>query len=324
MNKIAFYLSRMTARRYPPEQVLKNTGLSESSVVEGSFNRSPGLYRQIIQNMISLTDDAHIGMKLGFEFNISDLGVLGYAALSSRTLEQSRNLITKYALLNEHVLKPHNYMTEDQWLLELHEPYPLGDSLSFAVEEFVARMISFSITLTNREFQILELRVTYPEPKNKDIYRKYFKCPVYFDQQKNLITLDIERLNDPIKLANDDVFDLCERQCRELVSELDENDTLVNKIKRICLKMPGKFPTMQELAIVLNISARTLRRRLIEENVTYQAILNEVKNDLAMQYLSNTKLSPKEIGYLVGYSNVSNFRRAFKVWTGKKLSDFRP
>jgi AraC-like DNA-binding protein len=84
------------------------------------------------------------------------------------------------------------------------------------------------------------------------------------------------------------------------------------------------FENARELAIVLNISARTLRRRLIEENVTYQAILNEVKNDLAMQYLSNTKLSPKEIGYLVGYSNVSNFRRAFKVWTGKKLSDFRP
>lgn len=324
MNKVAFYLSRMVARRYSPEQVLKNTGLSESSVANGSFNRSPGLYRQIIHNMISLTGDPHIGMKLGFEFNISDLGVLGYAALSSKTMEQSRNLITKYAMLNEHILSPNNYLTDNQWLLELHEPYPLGEYLPFAVEEFVARMIQFSSTLTNRDFPILELRVTYPQPQDKDIYLGQFKCPVFFNQKKNLITLDIDRLNDPITLANEDVFNLCERQCRELVSELDENDTLVNKIKRICLKMPGKFPTMQELAEVLNISTRTLRRRLIEENITYQAILNEVKKDLAMQYLSNTKLSPKEIGYLVGYSNVSNFRRAFKLWTGKKLSDFRP
>ena len=73
----------------------------------------------------------------------------------------------------------------------------------------------------------------------------------------------------------------------------------------------------------LNLGSRTLRRRLVKENVTYQQILDDIRKTLAIQYLQGTSLTPKEIGYTLGYSSVSNFRRAFRSWTGKKLSDFR-
>ena len=66
-----------------------------------------------------------------------------------------------------------------------------------------------------------------------------------------------------------------------------------------------------------------LRRRLVEENTSYQQLLDRTRQDLAQQYLQHTTLTPKEIGYLLGYSSVSNFRRAFKSWTGKTLSDAR-
>lgn len=71
------------------------------------------------------------------------------------------------------------------------------------------------------------------------------------------------------------------------------------------------------------MGARTLRRRLVEEEMSYQQILDQTRHDLAVQYLKHTALTPKEIGFLLGYSSVSNFRRAFKGWTGKTLSDVR-
>ena len=66
-----------------------------------------------------------------------------------------------------------------------------------------------------------------------------------------------------------------------------------------------------------------MRRRLVEEEMSYQQILDQTRHDLAVQYLKHTALTPKEIGFLLGYSSVSNFRRAFKGWTGKTLSDVR-
>lgn len=86
---------------------------------------------------------------------------------------------------------------------------------------------------------------------------------------------------------------------------------------------PGNFPTLDEMAQHLKMGARTLRRRLVEEEMSYQQILDQTRHDLAVQYLKHTALTPKEIGFLLGYSSVSNFRRAFKGWTGKTLSDVR-
>ena len=61
----------------------------------------------------------------------------------------------------------------------------------------------------------------------------------------------------------------------------------------------------------------------MREEVTFQQILDDTRRELAIQYLTYTSLTPKQIGYMLGYSSVSNFRRAFKSWTDKKLSDYR-
>ncbi len=88
------------------------------------------------------------------------------------------------------------------------------------------------------------------------------------------------------------------------------------------MKKTGEFPTLVEMAKMLNIGARTLRRRLAKENLSYKKILADTRRDLALQYFEYTSLTPKEIGFLLGYNSVGSFRRAFKCWTGKKLSDY--
>ena len=71
------------------------------------------------------------------------------------------------------------------------------------------------------------------------------------------------------------------------------------------------------------MSARTLRRRLKAADTTYRTVLNEVQEALAADYLSRTDISIDEIAYLLGYSDTSNFRHAFKQWTGMTPSAWR-
>ena len=213
VNRIAFYLSRMTARGISADQVLAGTTLT-SAEVQGVFRGTPAHYRTIIGNMLRLTADPFLGIALGAEFRISDFGVLGYAVLSSSTLRQSRDVMMKYYALNEHIIRPEVTIDERQWCIEITETFPLGSLLPFAVEEYVSRAAALAYTLTNEAFPVKALHLAYPAPADLAAYRQRFDCPIHFEQPKTLVHFDVARLDAPISLANEEVFKVCERQCR--------------------------------------------------------------------------------------------------------------
>lgn len=322
-NKVSYYLERMESRGFSREQVLEGTGLDQAQVASDHFSPTADQYRSIISRIVTLTGDPHIGFALGEEFKISHLGVLGYAVLSATNLAHSRTLFSRYDALVEHIMLPATEVTNDRWCTELKEIFPLGELTCFAVEEFISRTCGLASALTNRPFPVLEIRVTYPQPEDVEAYTKRFDCPIYFNQPRTQILWDVKSQEYSISLANEEVCKLCEQQCKLLIDQMMDADLLSSKIRSLLLKNPGDFPTVEEMSRRLNMGSRTLRRRLVRENLTYHQILDETRKDLAVQYLKYTSLTPKEIGFLLGYSSVSNFRRAFKSWTGKKLTDYR-
>lgn len=322
-NKLTFYITRLTERGFSSEQVLEGSKLSLEDVQQEHFKPDPDHYRTVIGNMLRLSGDPYLGVAIGSEFKLSDLGVLGYAALSSSKLAESRELFTKYDALVEHIIRPRSEISGGRWVTELTESFPLGEILPFAIEEFLSRTIGLAVALTDQPFPVLELRFSYSQPENLDVYRQRFDCPMFFNQPRNLAVWDIEHLDDPISLANDEVFKLCEQQCQMLVNRIADESLLSSTIRDALVKSPGEFPSLEQMARRLKMGSRTLRRRLVKESLTYQQILDDTRKDLAIQYLEYTSLTPKEIGYLLGYNSVSNFRRAFKGWTGKKLTDYR-
>ena len=77
------------------------------------------------------------------------------------------------------------------------------------------------------------------------------------------------------------------------------------------------------MANSLNIGIRTLRRRLSDEGTSNQNILDGVRSSLAIDYLTTTELSTQEIGELLGFTEATNFRRAFLSWTNRTPKSFR-
>ena len=322
-GKLDFYLERMASRGIGPARILAGTGLQADQRAEDGLQPHPPQYRRIILNMLELTRNPWLGIALGEEFKISHLGILGYAVLSASTLKDSRELYDRYRALNEHIFSTTNYIKHGRWFSEIQDVYRLGEVMRFAVEEFVSQTMQLASTLTNRPFPILELHLTYPQPADVTPYIRRFNCPIYFNQARNIVVFDINRLQDPISLSNPEVFKLCSRQCEMLAASRRDTARLSEQIRNYLVSHPGTFPTLEEMAEHLHIGARTLRRRLVEEDQSYQRILDDTRKELAIQYLQHTRLTPKEIGYMLGYSSVSNFRRAFKAWTNQTLSDVR-
>jgi AraC-like DNA-binding protein len=94
-------------------------------------------------------------------------------------------------------------------------------------------------------------------------------------------------------------------------------------VRRLLLQSAGDFPCVRQTAQRLNLSERTLRRRLEAEASTFRAIKEEVKNILALKYLANTQLTIAEVASLLDYTEAVNFRQAFMRWHGMTPIQYR-
>ena len=110
---------------------------------------------------------------------------------------------------------------------------------------------------------------------------------------------------------------MTERECARLLADLQEQDSLTEQTLQLLRKLEGQYPQMPQIAAMLNFSPRTFRRRLEEEKQSFQALLDQVRAEHATRYLKNTRMPLSSIAYLVGFNDASNFRRAFRKWTGK-------
>ena len=105
-----------------------------------------------------------------------------------------------------------------------------------------------------------------------------------------------------------------EESSLRLLNRMGIGEDIISRVNRHLLSTPGEFPKLDAVARRLCLGARTLRRRLQELDTGYQQILDEVKRELAIEYLRTTHLTVQEIAEVLGYSEVTNFRRAFLRW----------
>jgi transcriptional regulator GlxA family with amidase domain len=119
-------------------------------------------------------------------------------------------------------------------------------------------------------------------------------------------------LDQPLGLANDHAARICEEECARLLRSAGQGHTILDSVRRIMINAPGRFPDLPEVAKKLRVSQRNLSRRLADLGTSFREISQQVRMGIAGQYLADTSLSVEQIGFLVGYSEASNFHRAFK------------
>src|SRR5690606_23483300 len=158
--------------------------------------------------------------------------------------------------------------------------------------------------------------LSYAEPANAASYVRAFGCPVRFGQPRDHLVLDAELLSLRLPLAHPETHQLLLRACDERMVRLDASESFGRRVRleiaRARDHSRGQLLGLEEVAERFCLSARTLRRRLAEEDTTFQQITDSIRRDLSVQLLTGTRLSAKEIAFDLGYSSVNNFRRAFK------------
>jgi AraC-like DNA-binding protein len=322
----AYYLSTMAdllaGQGIGVDQLLRGTGL-ESLTPQDEFRISAGLMDSVCMNALALSRDQQFGLRLGSHINISSQGIFGYALMTSATVGDALKLLIRYsrAILPSIQIEVRQHDGRVDVLVEAtHLPLELE---RFYCEVLFAAIIHNGSLLIGDRAVVATLELDYLAPNEAEQYWQLFGPDVQFSGQRCALSFDEASLGIAITTANPVAQDIFRRECDRL-SALDSRYGRVSeRVQQVLLQSGSEFPTAAAVALQLHMSESTLQRRLAQEGCRYQQLLDQVRYRLAKEYLVGTTLPVAEIACLLGFSDTTNFRRAFKRWSDTTPSDFR-
>lgn len=306
------------------DALLKNTEIDPEAF---SDPKALLTYQQVIiltNNILTLSNEPTLGLELGQAININQYGMLGYAILSCANVRQALNLGLKYHVLIDPAF---NFEVIDQGELtsvRLTSHIPIESIYNFLCDVFLSNFVSLGRFLTGLDISPKTININRAKPDFSEQFEQFFAgIPINWDQSRTELVFDSSLLDAPTTLADEATAKMAESQCAEILARMGPREGIVVKVRRILLSNPGHFPPIETVASHLATSTRTLSRSLQEVSTSYQKILDEVRKEMAIEYLKTSGLPIEEIAALIGYNDPSNFRKAFKRWTGNPPSYYR-
>lgn len=305
------------------EQCLAGTGITLNRLRTAdatiTLDEEFGFYR----NLLRQSQDPLLGLQLGQVFRPETYGLVGYAILSAATLRESLAMITEFGTLTFSHFRVGMSETTDTVYVGFGQQYPLPEDL---LQVYSDRDIQAAITgsryMQDRELQPKLIYLMHSDLTNLSRYQTHFGCPVILGHHQNEVHFDKAILDLPLPKHNSETSDYCREQCQLLLDKLSQQGSLVASVRSMMVAIPGEFPSIEKVAERLGMSVRSLRRHLDNEGSSYRQLLNEIRWQLARDYL-NTSLPVEQIADLLGYSEPGNFSHAFKRWQGISPKQYR-
>lgn len=303
-------------------EVFKQAGLDPDKLGDSNARYSFEGMTRLWKLVAELTDDPCIGLKVAHYWHPTSMHALGYSWMASATLKEALERIVRYF----HVITT----TTDLILEEKNESislvFPVPPDIHPAIEAIdtgLAVIIEMCRISYGDNFKPIHVYMTRKKPTCEKEFRYFFRSPISFASSTNAISFARQDVEMRLPTANADLARVNDSIVADYLANLGKNDIRAQVKAKIIEQLPSSNFTEESIALSLNKSLRSLQRKLTEEGVTYRTLLDTTRQELTKQYISDSRYSINEITYLTGFSEPSNFSRAFKRWTGQSPSGYR-
>ncbi len=315
-------------------QIVEEHGINRTTLLERAGidplilnspdNRLPldQVYR-LTQEAVSATRDDYLGLHQGERF-MGFSNILGYVMMNCRNLRQAMEKLTQYQKICDEGTATELDIQNNTARVRVSILDATLENDRHLSDYRLSGTYIYLQKLTGTSFKLTEAWLHHPAPPQTGEYKRIFKCPVAFNRSMNAIIFDRRYLDLPIPEPNRELLKKFEQYAREVLDALTINDSYSNRTGRIIATMlQGETPSIEAVAGKMAMSVRNLQLKLQKEGTAYSRLLNNIRKDLAVSYLKDDAISITEIAYLLGYSEVSVFYRAFKQWVNKTPVQFR-
>jgi AraC-like DNA-binding protein len=276
----------------------------------------------IYARCVAATGDEYFGLRVAGFIVPGMLHALGYALLASETLEDFCHRFMRYYALVTQSAQLGVRIDGDEFLFTAD---PRNPALCVETQDaWVGLLMRLMRGVWSGELPLRELELRRPCPAGgAGPFIDYFACPVHFGREHNCFHFDLAVMREPLLGANRELAQHNDRISMAYLEKLDRDD-IVNRVRAQLAHGLGKGVFSRSgVAALLHMSPSTLQAKLARRGVSFQELLDGMRHELAMAYVTQSRLSITEIAIMLGFSNVSNFNRAFRRWTGKAPSEYR-
>ncbi len=270
----------------------------------------------------ALIDDPCFGLKAAKYWHPSHLSGLGYAWLSSSSLRTALQRFSKYMrMLTEGAAFELEETSDDLSIVLRYNA--ISRQQPTRTDSAMAMLVAMCRANYGDDFNPASLALTHPAPGCSSKFYELFRCPVYFDAPDNRFTLTLESADKRLESSNPLLSTLHDQYMINYLAQLDNSNIQERVRAAIIQHLPDGNISDSIVAEALYMNPRTLQRRLQKENTTFKTQVNSVRQELADRYIRDSSKGLAEVSYLLGFSEMSSFSRAFKRWTGETPSHYR-
>ncbi|MEZ5925995.1 MAG: AraC family transcriptional regulator [Hyphomicrobiaceae bacterium] len=307
------------------DRIFGHAGLAPEMAGAPTLRMSLAGFCRLFEESARQTQNDNFGLWFGQQFQPRDLGLWGYAALTSPTLGDAlRTLVELFPLHQERstmrLAEAEGGLIRLEYRIEAADIRTRRQDAELSLGMFQNVMREGLGTWTAIE----EVHFEHPKPEDWHAHRRAFGAPVYFSQPINALIFRRDGLSKPMPARDPRLRELMRSCLERLARRADLKQTLLDRVRMaVRSALPEGGLALEEVSTALRVTPGAIHRDLASAGTTYKELIETTRRELALDYLERGDLPLTEIAALVGYSELSALSRAVRRWTGQSPRAYR-
>lgn len=307
------------------DRVCGEAGVDPSCVGQPTLSLELAAFCSLFEEAARNTGNPNFGLWFGNGFKPRDLGLIGYTAVSSPTLGAAlENFVGLFAL---HQQSTHMAIADGgNGLVRLEYQIRMPDILARRqdAELSLGMFLNIIRECLGSSWAPEEVHFEHPKPEAWREHESAFDAPVYFSQSTNALVFKRDLFQRPMPAPDLKLLSITRMCLMSVGTKPMPRQTLKDQIRSaVRARLAEGYPALESVAEAIKASPATIQRELARDNLNYKDLVEETRRDLALVYVCQRELPFSEIAFLLGYSELSAFSRAFHRWTGASPRTYR-
>lgn len=313
---------------FDTETLLQKAGISRRLLAKPDACLRLSQVEAFVDAAVAMGIRHDIALDLGAMIKLSSHSMVGYAMLSSPTVDYALRTASRFFRLILPSFRMSCRHEDDRLVLEFTPVMPMSRLVMTFHLEAIASAVHHELReILRNAMPPYELYASYAMPPHAARYAELMpgaRCHFGWTARPGLrLVYPLEIAHFSPELADTAALRMAENRCRTLVRNVVSDRRVSAWVLMMLREAADSLLTLEELAHTLNLSPRTLDRYLVQENTGFRALRAQVHQERAQALLDNPVLSITQIAHELGYTDASNFSRAYQRLTGQTPSAWR-
>ncbi len=298
-------------------------GIDKKSFNAQQDTLSEDQFYAFINEAVKQSAEPAFGIEIGRRFGLGSLGLVSRAIMSCVDVSAAIQLAERYSSLVMPLVRLTSQERDKHLVLEINALSRYPDLNRIILEAMFIGILRNIKVLTGGVVIADKYTFSFSEPTYLEPLQIQLANNIEFNSERNLLFFKLEHMKLELLTANSIDAETTIEACEVELIRAKEILTSTNRVIDLIRFYLDTNPSSKEIARGMNITERTLRRKLAEEGTSYRVLLQKIREETARYYLDQTQLQVAQIALKLGYGETSNFRAAFKSWTGKPPREWR-